>query len=129
MHRKKVENNVKENRKKMLSICREVGGTGEKTNFDTKQQMRFPFFLHLCYRLTREVPDLGEYRAILGLFHMHLSKYLECSKGALFTLKFLSFQTWVDEQLVWDPANHDGVETVDISVEEIWTPDLTVPER
>ncbi|XP_071817486.1 neuronal acetylcholine receptor subunit alpha-5-like [Apostichopus japonicus] len=36
--------------------------------------------------------------------------------------------TWVDEQLVWDPRDHRGIESVSVSTEDIWIPDITVPE-
>ena len=38
----------------------------------------------------------------------------------------LCFQDWVDEFLVWDPANYGGIDELIVFQREVWLPDLFV---
>uniref|UniRef100_A0AAN0LM93 Nicotinic acetylcholine receptor n=1 Tax=Polyphagotarsonemus latus TaxID=1204166 RepID=A0AAN0LM93_9ACAR len=35
-------------------------------------------------------------------------------------------QEWIDNQLVWDPKNYDGVDMIHIMAEDIWQPDIVL---
>lgn len=36
---------------------------------------------------------------------------------------------WRDEFMTWDPEEYDGLDTVYVSVEDIWRPDIVLYNR
>ncbi|KAJ8044483.1 Acetylcholine receptor subunit alpha [Holothuria leucospilota] len=46
-----------------------------------------------------------------------------------FFVAFISLQKWVDEFLVWNPEDYEGLEKVTFNKRQIWFPDITPYER
>lgn len=72
-----------------------------------------------------------EINDLIIVIYKHNSVSIHSIKLTLQSMRLsdIFLQIWVDEQLVWDPLDHGGIERVSISTEDIWIPDLTVPER
>lgn len=47
-------------------------------------------------------------------------------KQQTFTSLLAIRQRWIDEYLTWDPARFNGVDTIRIPANQIWTPDLVI---
>ncbi|XP_066925495.1 neuronal acetylcholine receptor subunit alpha-10-like [Clytia hemisphaerica] len=47
-------------------------------------------------------------------------------KQEYFAISLFVRQLWTDENLVWDPANYSGVETINVSPRQVWLPDLVL---
>ena len=41
----------------------------------------------------------------------------------------LRFQEWMDERLVWDPADYSGLEVLRMPCDKLWLPDMVLYNR
>ena len=42
---------------------------------------------------------------------------------------FFSLQIWKDRNMVWDPADYDGLNEIRLKVKQIWKPDIVLYTR
>ena len=44
----------------------------------------------------------------------------------LFSICYLSLQSWLDENLVWNPADYGGLVDLRLPPSAVWTPDIVL---
>ncbi len=90
---------------------------------------RFIFLVSFCAQ------DHGSQilHAHLWLFQVvwvFISSFTKCILFSIFvswrSLQFLNFQTWYDPLLTWDPSENDDIKTINLPVDRIWKPDITL---
>ena len=62
-------------------------------------------------------------------YWLHHTWWLPRIKNVLYWCHVLSLQTWIDPRLTWNVSEFEGLDTIYIPVNKMWTPDVLLYNR